>query len=105
MPWERETVPRQDAHRTRYTRPMALTDVETYRQLEKDYERALEEYGQLEAAYRGSALGSDSSRQVYEQLEAKSRELQELYAKLREMRNNLAQRREEAPQKVLASVK
>jgi uncharacterized protein with HEPN domain len=91
--------------RTRYTCAMALTDVESYRQLEKDYERALEEYAQLEATYRAAPLGTEASRQAYEQLEAKSRELEDVYAKLRDMRNRLAHGREEAPQKVLASVK
>ena len=91
--------------RTRYTCAMALTDVESYRQLEKDYERALQEYAHLEAAYNAAPHGTESSRQAYEQLEAKSRELQELYGKLRDMRQRLAHGREEAPQKVLASVK
>jgi phage shock protein A len=84
---------------------MALTDVENYRQLEQDYERALEEYGKLEATYRATDSGSKSSGQAYEQLEAKSRELEDRYANLRDMRNRLAQVREEAPQKLLASLR
>jgi len=84
---------------------MALTDVENYRQLEKDYARALDQYSNLEAAYRAAPPGSDASRELYEQLEVKSSELEDLYGKLREMRSTLAQRRDEAPQKVLESVR
>jgi hypothetical protein len=85
---------------------MALTDLESYRQIEQDYERALDEYGRLEAGYRAVADSSESSRHAaYGQLEAKSRELEDLYAKLKDMRTRLAHVREEAPQKVLAALK
>ena len=74
------------------------SDVEAYRQLERDYERALQEYQREEAEYREALTekGPDETALAaqYEQLQRMSADVQTRYDKLMEMRRNLASSRE-----------
>lgn len=78
---------------------MASAAVETYEDLQADYERKLREYEQAESHYsRAKEANPDDPalKQPYEELKARRQELTRLYERAREMRSNLASQRDQA---------
>jgi uncharacterized protein involved in exopolysaccharide biosynthesis len=80
---------------------MTWTEIEAYRQLEQEYEQELARFKEEESAYREAVtkgLSTPGLRETYEQLSTKRRELESKLDRLKQMRNNLAHRREEVGQ-------
>jgi hypothetical protein len=75
------------------------SDVEAYRQAERDYQRALEEYQREEADYREALTekGPDETALAvkYEQLQKMGADVKARYDRLMEMRRELASSREQ----------
>jgi hypothetical protein len=83
---------------------MAWTEIETYRQLEQEYQQELAGFKLAEAAYReGTAQvpPPNNLREQYEQLAAKRVQLESMLERLRQMRHNLAHKREEVAQELV----
>ena len=80
-----------------YNLTMAFADAENYRQLQQEYDRALESYQQAEAAYREAAQRDPTDpalAQQYEDLASRRRELEQQYDRLKEIRSGLASERD-----------
>lgn len=82
---------------------MAWSEIETYKQLEQDYQHALTQFNLEESAYRAAADMTPPPpdlQERYNKLAAKRLELEAKLLRLREMRNNLAHKREEVAQEL-----
>jgi hypothetical protein len=78
---------------------MASAAAESYQDLQRSYDQALEEYRRQEDDYRRAAAADPSNSELkaqYQRLEARRLELERLYAQVREMRDSLAGQRDEA---------
>jgi len=83
---------------------VSWTEVESYRQLQREYDAALAIYNQAAAEYHDAVNKRASPGELkaqYETLTAKRVELEALYDKLKSIRSSLAQAQEEAPKKLL----
>lgn len=73
---------------------MAFTEVETYKQLEQEYQQKLQQYQAAEDDYRKAATersGSDPELvSQYEALASKRREVEQYYERLKGLRSELA---------------
>jgi predicted Zn-dependent protease len=78
---------------------VASSAIETYEELQSQYDRGLQEYQQAEARYREARDANPSDpalKQDYARLEARREELARLYEQVREMRSSLASQRDQA---------
>lgn len=78
---------------------MSWTEIESYRQLEQEYEREREQFVAEEKAYRDAIESGNGDASVlrgqYADLAAKRIALEHKFEALRQMRNNLAHKRDE----------
>jgi DNA repair exonuclease SbcCD ATPase subunit len=68
-------------------------EVESYRQREAEYERAVETFNELKARYEGALQANRDDPKladVYRQLQDRQEELQSLYEDLQRLRRGLA---------------
>jgi hypothetical protein len=80
---------------------MILSQVESYRQLQQEYEQELERFTHDESAYREAAAvdaAAPDLRARYDQLATERQSLEAKLELLKQLRLTLAQRREEVAQ-------
>ena len=78
---------------------MASSAIETYEDLQRQYDRMLQEYQEAEGRYRAARQANPNDpalKQQYAHLEPKREELARLYDRVRELRSSLASQRDQA---------